>query len=446
MSLEIYICEVCQKECKGKKGLSRHIFVCKKEKKIIKCDFCQSVLGSNRALNRHLPICQKKKSFEVVCSLENKIKNLTSEISERYLELNLLKSENSEKEANIKKIKDEKDSLSKHLLKTQEEKQKLQTKVEVLSAKVEVLEKSKPTVINNISNVSNNQKYLQSNTFNLTPIAKDDLREMIEGIKDINHINSEASLAQYLMDQGLKDRIVNTDKSRKTLSWIDGEQQKEIKDPKGQQISSTIVELGTDVFKEKAEFHSQELFTDDFLTDDCRKKEDFYTNLSRKSAKSIKALGVELSNHALSKGNFVKNEDLPKIKFAKMHNILTLAFKRSGIFAFKLDERGFGDWLVDNLKGEFSPNTLSTFIIRQENHNQKVTTKSLMQTILIVFQYIQAEENINDLEEYFHRQLLKYSKDIPENALDVYDNFRKLFKKLIYDQEGWKLVMESFSY
>ncbi len=95
-----YICTLCNKECKDKRGLAIHETNCKKVKPLLKkfeCQYCNNEFASKQSLQIHLEKCRSYNNHLHSSSFETEKKKLEDQIEQ-------LKLLNIEREINDKKI------------------------------------------------------------------------------------------------------------------------------------------------------------------------------------------------------------------------------------------------------------------------------------------------------------------------------------------------------
>ena len=358
----MFDCEFCSKELKSQKGLNVHKSFCKKgiTKKFI-CDFCSKELGTKHSFNLHLNICKQKESIELE---KNKaiISTLQNRLDFQEKENNQLKKELDESKNKITLLSTQISYLEKenrNLLKTIEETNRsLNSQANTINT---LAQKSGTT--NNINQINN---YLQ-------PITKEDFEKIkLELIHDHDIVN-EKQFARFCLQNGLKNKVVKTDHSRKVITYVD-EEGNQIKDPKAKDLTEDIYKSTKTVFEEKAKQYEK------FNDEQDRDRLDFYNNIVSVDKSSMEKFSDEIVKEASKK---LKDNINPIFLELREH------VQKSICIAFNQGTLDIGDWIYRKLKDKIqacrsSVSIKKKYIIIRES-KEKIDNKTLKEGIVFAF-------------------------------------------------------------
>ena len=217
------------------------------------CKFCNHKCINKRNLDYHLTIC--KKHLEFLLNENEQLKEEKEKLSHDY-------------DLKLKQLKEEKEKLSQdhdlnlNVLKEKHDKEVNFLKMEIKSLKQTVSDQKsqisefisniKPSIVNNNTNITNQL---------CLTLPKVDDQEIYSVLNDIfgREVlpDNEVDFAKAFCEEFMKDKGFVADRSRHILVWMNNDQ-KQIRDRNGIEISRKVFSVGEPIFKEKKE----ELFLD----------------------------------------------------------------------------------------------------------------------------------------------------------------------------------------
>ncbi len=334
-------CEKCGKTFKGKRGLTMHMKVCEGTQNLV-CEFCNKDFSSIYSLSIHSTRCSKSlrhqeeqekivktelqklqdKLKEIELKHQQEIKDLNQKIRADYeQQLKLrdddLKSFSSELNASTGILK-EREKYIQHIEGQLNELNVELRTVRDINAKLSLKDTNTTTIINN-----DNRVQLQS----LDP-------SMIQGRINppnyvIGNVNDFMSMLRAL---GVRNCFRVNDKSRGTLSW-NKPGEGEIRDPKGDQLLTHIIDsLSDDLTKEKCYYEEElkKLYDADekdlYLINESRAFVNFCTQLLRKDPDILNKIKKELVKQGRAKGD-PELDEIREVSYNKLiTSILTALF------------------------------------------------------------------------------------------------------------------------
>jgi len=339
MSNDKTVCPRCSKEF-SLRGLNYHLPKCIL-KHDLTCKYCNIVVQSKRNLERHLTICEEYKNFIIVENESLKIEMI--DLKKQVLDYQ-------------QTIKQHKDEIHKLNIDLDEKKNELnEKKNELLEQKKyfsELIRNIKPTVINTTNNNTTNTTNNIANqlSVHLPKITDDDIYSIVYDIFNREMLpDDENAFAKTFCEEFSKNKTFVSDRSRNILVWKNNEE-KQIRDHKGIQLSKKVFDVGQPIWQEKKE----ELWNDIKSSRDnntlVAKLYDWRDNISsfiRKDDEKINNFGKKLVSLSQEKTSFHLTSETEELKEQSPLEPLfyKMFWEDSSFIAFSKGFAGLGSYI-----------------------------------------------------------------------------------------------------
>jgi hypothetical protein len=392
MSSEYHCCSKCGKECKDKKGLSKHEKVCIGLEQHI-CPECNLVLKNRSNLKVHISHCpvikereknqeEEKRKQELLTDSQLQLNNLKETYEskirslERQNEVNVKQYQDETKEARslVKELQSKLDQLTKEKNDISNERTLILTKHLSLMDDYRLLNTQNTSAYDPIVVQANVGRI--SNGFILNIFTKEHINNLI----NIPHqlILSVSGLNARLFNLGMGNFIRLSDTARKVLIWNKPDHG-EIRDLKGSSFVEYLLDLITPMIESQFEFLFQEIEKVTVID-----KESSYLDLCKKR--------LQFTKYLQSKGDNIK-QDLQRmitdrarhISDNKLDSVVTSSFSTIELILSEklfpsieqwiaLDYMEMGVYIGKHIKNSYWIEGASTgdlpYIILQDDYEQ----------------------------------------------------------------------------
>lgn len=258
-------CYICKKDFSNVRGLHIHLSKAhnkspidtnKHKESIFSCQNCNQIFSRQYNLNRHKLSCDTLKkqsdSLQLMDELKNDKERQLNEVAELKNSIKEKDQQLIEKENEIKRLMKEFSDYKEETLKKNAQREKrIAARLNDTREKTNIMDNSINNSINN-SNVT-----IINNNFNLESITNERILSIWKRYissqqiqiqnepRDQDSIQSTLNILVGHFLSELDNSIIKTDASRKTIMYIDGDNNnKEVRDPKGMTLSSKIRNAG----------------------------------------------------------------------------------------------------------------------------------------------------------------------------------------------------------
>ena len=447
MSADSCDCERCGRHCKDRRGLSVHMRACQGNKALV-CEYCNTTFGSVYSLTVHSTRCvenkkQKEEQDKLVKNelqeLQEKLKNIEVVHQNKLKEMEI-KSQQDIKDLNLKvradyeqqlKLRD--NDLKSYYKDVEELKIKL-TKEEEQNKFLKAAIDSNNVTLQTVMDINAKLSMKDTNT----TIINNDNRVQLQSL-DPSMIQGRIQPPEYaignvndlvcmLRSLGVRNCFRVNDKSRGTLSW-NKPGEGEIRDPKGDQLLTHIIDsLSDDLTKEKCYFEEElkKLYNaeeqDLYQINESRIFVNFCTQLLRKDPDILKKIKKELVKQGRAKGD-PEQDEIREVSYNKfITSILTTLFPKILVW-IEMSFFELGQYIGRKIKDRY--------------HLEGASREDL---------YIVVHTDGGGHKQVFSKKLMVYIKEAYEMAIDNELTERMLTELLVFKAVDVKRVETMLKY